>query len=231
MRRDVDARGGMQAADCSRSRPLTCCRAAGCSRRSTYRRKIRGSGPVRQRQTVQVPIRRCAHGQRAIADRPPFGRGGRPLRHAQLWPLDSHGDYFNLVRDHGGKLDQCLSALIEDLAARDMLEDTTVIAWGEFGRTPKINNGAGRDHWPKVSCAILAGGGMKNRSGDRCHEPAGRIRHRTPDPLPGCDRHALSQYWDRSGRGARRRSGRPPATAGRRPGHQRIGVSGPPARI
>jgi hypothetical protein len=74
---------------------------------------------------------------------------------------DSHGDNFNLVRDHGGKLDQCLSALIEDLEARDMLQDTTVIAWGEFGRTPKVNNGAGRDHWPKVSCAILAGGGMK----------------------------------------------------------------------
>ncbi len=57
-------------------------------------------------------------------------------------------------RDHGSKLDQCLSALIEDLATRGMLDDITVIAWGEFGRTPKINNGAGRDHWPKVSCAI-----------------------------------------------------------------------------
>jgi uncharacterized protein (DUF1501 family) len=42
-----------------------------------------------------------------------------------------------------------------------MLEDTTVIAWGEFGRTPRINKGAGRDHWPTVSCALLAGGGMK----------------------------------------------------------------------
>ena len=42
-----------------------------------------------------------------------------------------------------------------------MLEDTTVIAWGEFGRTPKINKDGGRDHWPNVSCALLAGGGMK----------------------------------------------------------------------
>jgi hypothetical protein len=74
---------------------------------------------------------------------------------------DSHGDNFTLVRDHGSKLDQCLSALIEDLDARGMLDDVTVIAWGEFGRTPQINSGAGRDHWPKVSCAILAGGGMK----------------------------------------------------------------------
>jgi hypothetical protein len=74
---------------------------------------------------------------------------------------DSHGDNFNLVRDHGGKLDQCLGALIEDLDARGMLDDVTVVAWGEFGRTPRVNNGAGRDHWPQVSCAFIAGGGIR----------------------------------------------------------------------
>lgn len=73
---------------------------------------------------------------------------------------DSHGQNFALVRDHGAKLDQCLSALIDDLYIRGMLDDVTVIAWGEFGRTPQINKDAGRDHWPKVSCAFLAGGGM-----------------------------------------------------------------------
>jgi hypothetical protein len=74
---------------------------------------------------------------------------------------DSHSKNFHLVRDHGAKLDRCLSALIEDLAERGMLDDVTVIAWGEFGRTPRINKNAGRDHWPNVSCALLAGGGMK----------------------------------------------------------------------
>jgi hypothetical protein len=74
---------------------------------------------------------------------------------------DSHGKNFDLVRDHGGKLDQGLSALIEDLDGRGLLNDVTVIAWGEFGRTPRINNNAGRDHWPQVSCAFLAGGGMR----------------------------------------------------------------------
>jgi hypothetical protein len=74
---------------------------------------------------------------------------------------DSHGDNFGLVRDHGPKLDQCLTALVGDLQQRGMLDDVTVIAWGEFGRTPAINKDAGRDHWPAVSCAILAGGGMK----------------------------------------------------------------------
>ncbi len=74
---------------------------------------------------------------------------------------DSHGQNFALVRDHGGKLDQCLSALIEDLDVRGMLDDVTIAVWGEFGRTPRINGGAGRDHWPTVSCAFLAGGGMR----------------------------------------------------------------------
>jgi hypothetical protein len=73
---------------------------------------------------------------------------------------DSHGQNFKLVRDHGSKLDLGLSALVEDLEVRGMLDDVTVIAWGEFGRTPRINKEAGRDHWPQVSCAILAGGGM-----------------------------------------------------------------------
>jgi uncharacterized protein DUF1501 len=74
---------------------------------------------------------------------------------------DSHSKNFDLVRDHGTKLDQCLSALIEDLEQRGMLDDVTVIAWGEFGRTPRINKNAGRDHWPNVSCAVLAGGGLR----------------------------------------------------------------------
>ena len=74
---------------------------------------------------------------------------------------DSHGKNFDLVRDHGSKLDQCLSALIEDLDSRGMLDDVTIVVWGEFGRTPKINANAGRDHWTQVSCAFLAGGGMR----------------------------------------------------------------------
>lgn len=74
---------------------------------------------------------------------------------------DSHGDNFGLVRDHGSKLDQCVTALVEDLDERGMLDDVTVVVWGEFGRTPKINKEAGRDHWPQVSCALLAGGGMR----------------------------------------------------------------------
>lgn len=88
---------------------------------------------------------------------------------------DSHGKNFDLVRDHGGKLDQSVAALVEDLEDRGMLDDVTVVVWGEFGRTPRVNKGAGRDHWPQVSCCLMAGGGMNtgrtigstNRLGER----------------------------------------------------------------
>ena len=75
---------------------------------------------------------------------------------------DSHGSNFDLVRDHGAKLDQCVSALVKDLDQRGMLDDTLVVVWGEFGRTPKINPKGGRDHWPQVSAALLAGGGFNH---------------------------------------------------------------------
>jgi hypothetical protein len=74
---------------------------------------------------------------------------------------DAHSDNAGVVRDHGTKLDQCLSALVQDLDERGILDDVTVVAWGEFGRTPRINAAGGRDHWPAVSCAIMAGGGMR----------------------------------------------------------------------
>jgi uncharacterized protein (DUF1501 family) len=58
-------------------------------------------------------------------------------------------------------LDQALAALIKDLEQRGLLERTVIMVSSEFGRTPKINNNAGRDHWPKVFSVMLAGGGIK----------------------------------------------------------------------
>jgi uncharacterized protein (DUF1501 family) len=58
-------------------------------------------------------------------------------------------------------LDQALAALINDLARTGQLESTLVMVSSEFGRTPKINKDAGRDHWPKVFSVMLAGGGIK----------------------------------------------------------------------
>lgn len=59
------------------------------------------------------------------------------------------------------RFDRCYSALIEDLDQRGLLETTLVVAWGEFGRTPRVNNDAGRDHYPNVFSAALAGGPVK----------------------------------------------------------------------
>jgi len=56
--------------------------------------------------------------------------------------------------------DKAITALIDDLHDRGLDQDTTVLVWGEFGRTPKINNQVGRDHWPRVAMALMAGGGM-----------------------------------------------------------------------
>ncbi len=58
-------------------------------------------------------------------------------------------------------LDRAVSALVDDLHVRGLQNDVSVVVWGEFGRTPRINRDASRDHWPQVSCALLAGGGMK----------------------------------------------------------------------
>lgn len=75
---------------------------------------------------------------------------------------DFHSDNFNGMKNtHLPQFDQGLSALIEDLHQRGMDQDVAVIAWGEFGRTPRINPDAGRDHWPQVGGGLLAGGGFR----------------------------------------------------------------------
>ena len=77
------------------------------------------------------------------------------------WHGKPHGTTFENARQHLPMLDRGLTALIEDLEERGLSDDVSVVVWGEFGRTPKINKEGGRDHWPAVGCAMLAGGGMK----------------------------------------------------------------------
>jgi hypothetical protein len=74
---------------------------------------------------------------------------------------DHHGDNFGALRQDLPLLDQGLSALITDIYQRGLDKDVSVVVWGEFGRTPTINKDGGRDHWPRVSCALVTGGGMK----------------------------------------------------------------------
>jgi len=74
---------------------------------------------------------------------------------------DMHTGIAGGMRRDMPALDQALASLIEDLESRGLLSKTLVMVSSEFGRTPKINNDAGRDHWPKVFSVMLAGGGVK----------------------------------------------------------------------
>lgn len=75
--------------------------------------------------------------------------------------FDWHGANFVHARKVLPVFDRAMTALVDDLHDRGLSKDVSVVAWGEFGRTPRINPAGGRDHWPQVSCALLAGGGMK----------------------------------------------------------------------
>jgi hypothetical protein len=97
---------------------------------------------------------------------------------------DTHQDNFSRLRDNLPVVDRAVSALLEDLGQRGMLDDTLVMMFGEFGRTPRINDKAGRDHWAQAMSIMLAGGGVPaglvygatDRNGgfvtDRSHSPA-----------------------------------------------------------
>jgi hypothetical protein len=93
---------------------------------------------------------------------------------------DMHDRNFQQMQDrHAWVLDQSLSALLDDLEGHGLLSETVVIAMGEFGRTPKINGKAGRDHWNNCFSALVAGGGLKQgmvvgESDARGEHPASR---------------------------------------------------------
>jgi hypothetical protein len=78
---------------------------------------------------------------------------------------DWHGgpgnDIFSREREDFPIFDNAITALVEDLHQRGLDRDVSVLVWGEFGRTPNINAQTGRDHWPRVAMALLAGGGMR----------------------------------------------------------------------
>lgn len=76
--------------------------------------------------------------------------------------FDTHSDHFKTMKELlMPPVDQAFSALLEDLSERGMLDETLVVWTGEFGRTPRINNNAGRDHWGAVYSTVLAGGGVR----------------------------------------------------------------------
>lgn len=86
---------------------------------------------------------------------------GVPFVEVDFGGWDNHANIFNTFETKLPQLDQPMSALIEDLAQRGMLEDTAVIWMGEFSRTPRINGTTGRDHWARAWSVVVGGAGMK----------------------------------------------------------------------
>jgi uncharacterized protein (DUF1501 family) len=77
------------------------------------------------------------------------------------WHGGSYRSIFEREAEDFPPFDNALAALLDDLRDRGLDKDVSVVVWGEFGRTPVISKQLGRDHWPKVSAAVLAGGGMR----------------------------------------------------------------------
>jgi len=99
-------------------------------------------------------------GRRCLAARRLLESGVRFVEiHQDGW--DTHVDNFSKVGEVCGVIDAPWAALMDDLAARGLLDETIVLWMGEFGRTPTINARNGRDHYPRVTCAVLGGGGLQ----------------------------------------------------------------------
>ncbi len=93
---------------------------------------------------------------------------------------DTHQNNFGHLKMQLPNLDTGLSALIEDLDAHDMLDDTIILMSGEFGRTPRINGTAGRDHWARSAFFYMAGGGFRHGQAIGSTNRLGEVAHDRP---------------------------------------------------
>jgi hypothetical protein len=157
LRREADGRGMMSAMDSFTDRAVSIVTSGEMAKaidlrnedpRSLDRYGATGNQPFGSTQNFVLARRLVQAGVRCVG----LSWGG--------W--DTHGNNFGHLKGQLPRLDTALAALIEDLDAHGLLEDTLVLMSGEFGRTPRVNGSAGRDHWPRASFFFLAGGGLKH---------------------------------------------------------------------
>jgi uncharacterized protein (DUF1501 family) len=86
---------------------------------------------------------------------------GVPFIEVDMGGWDLHQNCFTTLETKLPELDKAMSALVEDLEQRGMIENTVVVWMGEFGRTPRINGNAGRDHFARAWSAVVGGGQLK----------------------------------------------------------------------
>jgi hypothetical protein len=163
MRREVDSTGEMQALDTYNAQALEILSDGGLAdalnlskenpkvadRYGLNDPKYQRDGAPKMIQNFLVARRLIEAGARVVS-----------LNYSRWDWHGGDGMNFPRSREEFPLLDQGLSALITDLSERGMLDDVSIVMWGEFGRTPKINNNNSRDHWPKANFCFLAGGGM-----------------------------------------------------------------------
>jgi len=156
LRREVDGHGMMTAMDSFHERAVGIVTSGEMAKALD----LRNEDPrTRERYAMNSPMR--GENERFILARRLIEAGSRCV--AFSWGgWDTHGDNFNQMRRQLPPLDQCLAMLLDDLDSRGLLDSTIIMMSGEFGRTPRVNGGAGRDHWPRASFFFLAGGGMRH---------------------------------------------------------------------
>ncbi|MFO0895803.1 MAG: DUF1501 domain-containing protein [Pirellulales bacterium] len=170
LRRDVDARGELAAMDEFQRQAFD----------------LVTSGKVR---AALNGSREPAAGQRRYAGVEQFLKARRLVEAGvgcvtlSVGEWDGHQNNFANLKQTLPALDRGLATLLEDLEERGLAEEVVVLCWGEFGRTPKINAAAGRDHWTPVMSAVIAGGGLQpgvigrtNAWGERAEEGASTVQ-------------------------------------------------------
>lgn len=148
LRRDIDASGTMEGLDSFTARAF----------------EMVSSGRVRQALDLDREDPRSRDRYRGIEQ---FLRARRLVEAGagvvtlSIGGWDTHGNNFNTLRRQLPMVDRAIANLVSDLHDRGMDRDVSVVMWGEFGRTPRVNGNRGRDHWPAVMSALIAGGGMR----------------------------------------------------------------------
>ena len=191
LRRDVDAAGQMDGPGPLQAAGVGHPDLAGGARRLRPRPRAGrrcASATASCRRSTPSASNRCgapAWSQRILLARRLVEAGVRLVTVDLRW-WDTHVKGFESLRlGFLPRFDRAYSALIEDLEQRGLLSSTLVIAWGEFGRTPKVNDDAGRDHYPNVFSAALAGGPVQGRPRGRRVRRQGRLPEGQPQDAAG----------------------------------------------
>lgn len=198
LRRDIDDSGVMEGLDTFKSQALEM--VAGDRMRAAF--NLNAEDPK-----VRDQYGRHRYGQSALLARRLVEAGARCVNiNTGNW--DHHNDIAKGLDEHLPPLDRAIAALVEDLDARGLLDEVIIYCVGEFGRTPRMNGHAGRDHWSDCFSVLLAGGGIQGgRVIGASEKMGGGVRDRlvTPLDLLATVYHTLgvpldTHYEDASGR-------------------------------